>query len=82
MSRTFGYFQETFRKYDDLNASVQENVLAIRVVKAYVREDYENEKFKRASGRLRDLFMKAEKILTLNMPLMQLTVYGCILFIS
>ncbi len=82
MSRTFGYFQEIFRKYDDLNASVQENVLAIRVVKAYVREDYENEKFKRASGRLRDLFMKAEKILTLNMPLMQLTVYGCILFIS
>ncbi|MBQ5754998.1 MAG: ABC transporter ATP-binding protein, partial [Oscillospiraceae bacterium] len=82
MSRTFGLFQETFRKYDDLNASVQENVSAIRVVKAFVREDYEKEKFKKASGHLKDLFVKAEKILTLNMPIMQLTVYSCILLIS
>ena len=65
-----------------MNASVQENVSAIRVVKAYVREDYENEKFTRASGNIYQMFTKAEKILTWNAPLMQIAVYGCILAIS
>ena len=76
------YFKEAFRKYDDLNASVQENVSAIRVVKAYVREDHEKEKFTGASANLYRLFIRAEKIVTLNAPLMQLTVYSCILAIS
>ncbi len=65
-----------------MNASVQENVSAIRVVKAYVREDYEKDRFKKASKGLYDMFVKAENILTLNAPLMQLTVYSCILGIS
>ncbi|MDY3917901.1 MAG: ABC transporter ATP-binding protein [Candidatus Limivivens sp.] len=82
MSRTTRYFNQVFRKYDDLNASVQENVSAIRVVKAYVREDYEKERFTRASDNVYKMFVKAEKILTLNNPLMQLTVYSCILGIS
>lgn len=77
-----GYFQEVFEKYDDLNASVQENVSGIRVVKAYVREDYENRKFSRASYNVYRMFVKAEKILSYNAPLMQITVYGCILGIS
>ena len=66
MSHAKNYFQQVFRKYDDLNASVQENVSAIRVVKAYVREDHEIEKFHTASGNLYRLFVKAEKMLTLN----------------
>lgn len=82
MSRTTKYFQQVFRKYDDLNASVQENVSGIRVVKAYVREDYENKKFSGASYNVYQMFVKAEKILTMNAPLMQFTVYGCILGIS
>ena len=82
MSRTTKYFQKVFQKYDDLNASVQENITGIRVVKAYVREDFENKKFTRASGNVYKMFVKAESILTLNSPLMQLTVYGCILVIS
>ncbi len=77
-----GYFQEVFEKYDDLNASVQENVSGIRVVKAYVREDYENRKFSKASYNVYRMFVKAEKILSYNAPLMQITVYGCILGIS
>lgn len=76
------YFKQIFPKYDDLNASVQENVSAIRVVKAYVREDYENERFTKASGNIYRMFTKAENILTWNAPLMQFTVYGCILAIS
>ena len=82
MSRTTKYFQQVFRRYDDLNASIQENINGIRVVKAYVREDYENKKFTRASQNLYNMFVKAESILTLNAPLMQLTVYSCILLIS
>ena len=82
MSRTTKLFQQAFRKYDDLNARVQENVSAIRVVKAYVREDHEKERFTGATGGLYRLFVNAEKILTLNNPLMQLTVYSCILLIS
>lgn len=82
MSRTTKYFQKVFQKYDDLNASVQENITGIRVVKAYVREDFEKKKFTKASGNVYKMFVKAESILTLNSPLMQLTVYGCILMIS
>lgn len=82
MSKATRYFQQIFPKYDDLNASVQENVSAIRVVKAYVREDYENERFTRASSNIYKMFSKAERILTWNAPLMQFTVYGCILAIS
>lgn len=75
-------FQEAFKKYDELNESVQENVSAIRVVKAYVREDYEKEKFRKASENIRRLLTKAEKTVMWNAPLMMLTVYSCILFIS
>lgn len=82
MSKAMKAFQEAFPKYDDLNASVQENVSAIRVVKAYVREDYENEKFKRASGNIRKIFSKAEKLTNWNGPAMSITIYGCILLIS
>ncbi len=75
-------FDKVFRKYDDMNASVQENVSGIRVVKAYVREDYENKKFQKASTNVYNLFVNAEKILSWNNPLMQFTVYVCILLIS
>ena len=80
--RTTKIFSQVFRQYDDLNASVQENVSAIRVVKAFVREEYENEKFEKAAERLYRLFVKAEGILALNNPAMMLVVYGCILAIS
>ncbi len=82
MLRTTPIFNEVFRKYDDLNASVQENVSAIRVVKAFVREANENEKFKKAAEKLYSLFVKAESNLALNNPVMMLVVYGCILSIS
>ena len=82
MRTTTALFQEVFDRYDDLNASVQENVAAIRVVKAYVREDYENQKFQKATGNLYRLFVKAEGILAVNNPLMMLTVYACITAIS
>lgn len=82
MKLAMKYFSEVFKKYDDLNASVQENVTAQRVVKAYVREDYETEKFKKANGNIYKMFVKAEKILSWNSPLMQLTVYSCILLIA
>lgn len=82
ISRAMKYFQMAFPKYDELNASVQENVSAIRVVKAYVREDYETSKLKKASQAIYDIFLKAEKNVVLNMPVMQFTVYACILLIS
>ena len=82
MSRATKYFGEAFRKYDDLNESVQENVSAIRVVKAYVREKFESEKFCKASENVRNLLMRAELIIAWNAPFMQLTVYSCILLIS
>ena len=75
-------FQAVFRKYDDLNASVQENIGAVRVVKAYVREDYEISKFQKACNKVYEMFLSAEKIVVMNMPLMQFTVYACILGIS
>lgn len=79
---TMRYFTQVFKKYDDLNASVQENVTAQRVVKAFVREEYEIDKFHKASGNIYNMFVKAESILALNSPLMQFTVYSCILLIS
>ena len=82
LSSTMKIFPKVFEKYDELNASVQENVSAIRVVKAYVREKFENTKFKAASGNLYNLFVKAERRMLIVMPLMQLTVYSCILLIS
>lgn len=76
------YFMMAFPKYDELNASVQENVSAIRVVKAYVREGEETDKFKKASQNIYNIFVKAECNVIVNAPLMQLTVYSCILLIS
>ena len=76
------YFQQAFPKYDALNESVQENVSAIRVVKAYVREDEETSKFKRASKNIYDIFVKAEKNVIWNAPIMMFTVYTCIILIS
>lgn len=76
------YFSEVFKKYDDLNASVQENVAAQRVVKAYVREYYEIDKFHKASYNIYKMFKKAECTMTYVWPVMQFTVYGCILGIS
>ena len=82
MVKTTKVFSEVFRKYDDLNASVQENVSAIRVVKAFVREEYENSKFGKAAEKLYSLFVKAESRLAFNNPVMMLVIYGCILAIS
>ncbi len=78
----YKYFSAVFEKYDDLNASVQEIVSAIRVVKAYVREDYEIGKFKKASSNLYQMFIKAESIIAYNAPAMMVTVFSCILGIS
>lgn len=76
------HFSQAFPKYDDLNESVQENVSAIRVVKAYVREDYENDKFKKASGNIYKIFCKAEGIVAWTSPVMNFTIYTCIVLIS
>lgn len=78
----FKYFSQVFKKYDELNESVQENVTAMRVVKAYVREDYERKKFSKASYNVYKMFIKAEGIVSLNAPIMMTTVYSCILIIS
>ena len=79
---TMKIFNQVFRKYDDLNASVQENISAIRVVKAFVREDHENEKFSKASSNLYRLFVKAEGLLAFNNPAMMTAVYFCIIMVS
>lgn len=76
------YFDRAFKRYDDLNESVQENVSAIRVVKAYVREDYEKKRFSKAAQNIYDVFVKAESLVVYNSPLLQFTVYACILLIS
>ena len=76
------YFQMAFPKYDELNASVQENVSAIRVVKAYVREEHETSRFRKASENIYRIFVKAEHNVIVNAPLMQFTVYTCIILIS
>ena len=75
-------FQQVFVKYDELNQSVQENVSAIRVVKAFVREDYENQKFGRAAEGLYRLYTRAESLMALNHPVMNMVVYGCIIALS
>lgn len=82
MSRAMKYFSQVFKKYDDLNESVQENVSAIRVVKAYVREEYENEKFKKANNNIYKMFIKAEKVMAFTTPTMIATVNVTILLIS
>ncbi len=82
MRRATKYFQQAFPKYDEMNAAVQENVSAIRVVKAYVREKEETSKFKKTSENIYKIFVKAEKNVIYNAPAMQLTIYSCILLIS
>lgn len=82
ISNAHPIFKKVFRKYDDLNASVQENLTGIRVVKAYVREEHEISKFHKASRNLYDYFIKAEKIIILNAPIMQFTTYTIILLFS
>ncbi|MCR5719205.1 MAG: ABC transporter ATP-binding protein/permease [Lachnospiraceae bacterium] len=82
MSNASKYFKQVFPKYDELNESVQENVTAQRVVKSFVREDYEINKFRLASHNIYDMFVRAEKSVNFALPLMQCTVYGCILLIS
>ncbi len=79
---TLRIFNRVFKKYDDLNASVQENVTAIRVVKAFVREDYEDKKFSKASNTLYKMFVKAEGLLAFNNPAMMVAVYFCIISVS
>ena len=82
MTTVHPYFVEVFKKYDDLNASVQENLTGIRAVKAYVREEHETNKFYKASETLYKYFMRAEKLIIINAPAMQFTVYVCILLLS
>ena len=82
IARTHKYFTQVFKRYDDLNASVQENVSSIRVVKAFVREEHEVKKFQKAANNLYKLFVKAEKLMVSVTPLMTLTVYGSVIAIS
>lgn len=82
MTGVHPYFVKVFKKYDDLNASVQENLTGIRAVKAYVREEHEVNKFYKASETLYNYFVRAEKIIILNAPVMQFTMYTCILLLS
>ena len=82
MSRTVKLFSQVFKKYDDLNGVVQENVSAIRVVKAFVREDFENKKFSKAARALYSLFVRTESLMALNHPVMMIVVYGCIISLS
>ena len=82
ISRVARLFKQVFEKYDELNQSVQENVTGIRVVKAFVREDYENRKFARAAEGLYRLYTRAESLMALNHPVMNLVVYGCIIALS
>ncbi len=82
ISRVARLFQQVFVKYDELNQSVQENIQAIRVVKAFVREDYENRKFAKAAEGLYKLYVRAERLMALNHPVMNLVVYGCMIALS
>lgn len=82
MRRATKYFRQVFRRYDDLNNSVQENVSSIRVVKAYVREEYEISKFHKAAENIYEMFIKAEMNIAGVSPIMMTVVYGCILLIS
>lgn len=81
-TRAFPLFRAMLKKYDNLNAMVQENLIGIRVVKAFVRENHENEKFRQAAEAVRLAQLKAEKIMVLGMPLMQFVMYGCMIAIS
>ncbi len=79
ITKAYPRFQHMLKKYDKLNAKVQENLIGIRVVKAFVRGDYENEGFEEASAAVRDTQLKAERTIVLNMPIMQLVMYSCII---
>ncbi len=81
-AKAYPRFQAMLKKYDGMNASVQENLIAIRVVKAFVRENHESEKFIDAANAVRETQIKAEKLLILSMPIMQLVMYGCMISIS
>ena len=82
ISKVYPIFSSATKKYDTINSDLQENINGIRVVKAYVREDYEISKFKKSTLDLRDTFLKAEKIIIFISPVMQLTVFSCILLLS
>ncbi len=82
ISRVARLFQQVFVKYDELNQSVQENITGMRLVKAFVREHYENEKFARAAENLYRLYVKAESLMAWNHPIMNMVVYGCIIALS
>ena len=82
ISRVAKLFQQVFERYDEVNQSVQENIHAIRVVKAFVREDYENQKFSKAAEGLYKLYVRAESLMALNHPIMNIVVYGCIISLS
>ena len=82
MRRAMASFNYVFRKYDELNASVQENISGIRVVKAFVREDYENKKFTKAAENIYQLFVKAEKIVIFNNPIMMFILFACMICLS
>ena len=82
MRRAMTSFNYVFRKYDELNASVQENISGIRVVKAFVREDYENKKFTKAAENIYQLFVKAEKIVIFNNPIMMFIIFACMICLS
>ena len=82
ISRVARLFQQVFVKYDELNLSVQENITGIRLVKAFVREDYENKKFAQAAENLYKLYVRAESLMAWNHPIMNMVVYGCIIALS
>lgn len=82
ISKAFPLFQKMLKKYDRLNALVQEDLVGIRVVKAFVREDYENNKFQKAADSLRKAQVRAERIIVCNMPIMQIAMYACMLAVS
>ncbi|HAJ73645.1 MAG TPA: ABC transporter [Lachnospiraceae bacterium] len=82
ISRAMKYFMEIFPRYDQLNESIEENVRGVRIIKAFVREEYETEKLHNASEAIYQMFCKAEKMVVLNTPLMKTTIYTCILIIS
>jgi len=75
-------FTAAIKKYDDINSSLQENINGIRVVKAYIREKYETNKFKKATENLKNMLLKGERIIIFVSPVMQITVFGCILLLS
>ena len=82
ISKATKTFNRVFKKYDDLNASVQENVTSIRVVKSFVREEHESGKFSKAADKLYQMFVKAESYVTLNNPVMMTTIFGCMIALS